>query len=345
MPVLRTFQLLLLAVLAASPLIGCGRRDNLVRDGGPTKLYDQGKKPMDATDYPSAVKSFQALQSRYPFAPETRQAQLDLIYLYYKGGQPEQAVDAAERSSARTRRIRASTTACTCAASSTSTRRPNFLEKFFRVDMSKRPPKDTMKSFSTFEDLVRRFPNSEYVPDARQRMIYLRNRLARFENYVAQYYITRGAYVAAINRSKYALEHYPGAPELEKTMQIMIDRVREARHAGSRDRREARLRGHLGRPAAHAASGQAAPRAAQRHNGTARGASAEPNGRARERELVSRRNRIAPVAAERAIAHAHAGRRLPALVLGALDHLQHAHDRRALEAERRDLRRPSSPSR
>ena len=98
----------------------------------------------------------------------------------------------------------------------------NFLEKFFRVDMSKRPPKDTMKSYSTFEELVRRFPNSEYVPDARQRMVYLRNRLARFENYVADYYITRGAYVAAVNRAKYALEHYPGAPELEKTMQIMI---------------------------------------------------------------------------------------------------------------------------
>ena len=80
-----------------------------------------------------------------------------------------------------------------------------------------------MKSYSTFEDLIRRFPNSEYVPDARQRMVFLRNRLARFENYVAEYYINRGAYVAAINRSKYALEHYPGAPELEKTMQIMID--------------------------------------------------------------------------------------------------------------------------
>ena len=62
MPVLRTFQLLLLTVLAASALIGCGRRDNVVRDGGPTKLYDQGKKQMDATDYPSAIKSFQALQ-------------------------------------------------------------------------------------------------------------------------------------------------------------------------------------------------------------------------------------------------------------------------------------------
>ena len=222
MPVLRTLQLLVFAALAASMLAGCGRRDNLVRDGGPTKLYDQGKKQMDSTDYATAIKSFQALQSRYPFAPETRQAQLDLIYLYYKGGQPEQAVDAAEAFE-RENPTHPRVDYCMYMRGVVSfDQEANFLEKFFRVDMSKRPPKDTMKSYSTFEELVRRFPNSEYVPDARQRMVYLRNRLARFENYVAEYYIARGAYVAAVNRSKYALEHYPGAPELEKTMQIMI---------------------------------------------------------------------------------------------------------------------------
>jgi outer membrane protein assembly factor BamD len=222
MPVIRTLQLFLLAVLAASALTGCGRRDNVVRDGGPTKLYDQGKKAMDATDFPTAIKSFQALQSRYPFSPETRQAQLDLIYLYYKGGQPEQAVDAAEAFE-RENPTHPRVDYCMYMRGRVYfDQEANFLEKFFRVDMSRRPPKDTMKSYSTFEDMIRRFPNSEYVPDARQRMVYLRNRLARFENYVAEYYINRGAYVAAINRTKYALEHYPGAPELEKTMQIQI---------------------------------------------------------------------------------------------------------------------------
>jgi len=223
MRALRSLQLLVLAVLAASALIGCaGHRNNLVRDGGPTKLYDQGEKQMNATDYPSAIKTFQALQSRYPFAPETRQAQLDLIYLYYKGNQPEQAIDAAEAFE-RENPTHPRVDYCMYMRGRVYfDQEANFLEKFFRVDMSRRPPKDTMKSYSTFEDMIRRFPNSEYVPDARQRMVFLRNRLARFENYVAQYYINRGAYIAAINRSKYALEHYPGAPELEKTMQIMI---------------------------------------------------------------------------------------------------------------------------
>jgi outer membrane protein assembly factor BamD len=99
---------------------------------------------------------------------------------------------------------------------------PNVLERLFRVDLSLRPPKDTLRSFSTFQELIRRFPNSEYVPDARQRMVFLRNRLTDYENHVAEYYVERGAYVAAINRAKYALEHYPEAPQLEKTLQLLV---------------------------------------------------------------------------------------------------------------------------
>ena len=218
----RIAQLILLTLLAAAALTGCGRRDNVVKDSGPAKLYDTGKKAMDGSDYGTAVKVYQALQSRYPFSPETRQAQLDLVYLYYKSGQPEQAIDAAEAFE-RENPTHPRVDYCMYMRGRIYfDQEPNFLEKFFRVDMSKRPPKQTMKSFSTFQELVRRFPDSEYVPDARQRMVFLRNRLTRYENFVAQYYVDRGAYIAAINRAKYALEHYPGAPELEKTMTIMI---------------------------------------------------------------------------------------------------------------------------
>ena len=74
-----------------------------------------------------------------------------------------------------------------------------------------------------FQELLRRFPNSAYAPDARERMIFLRNRLAAYENHVAEYYIERQAYVAAINRAKYVLEHYPGAPDTERSLEIMAE--------------------------------------------------------------------------------------------------------------------------
>src|SRR5690606_30317209 len=165
---------------------------------------------------------FTALEARYPFSPETRQALLDLIYLFYRSQQPEQAIDAAEQFE-RENRTHPRIDYCLYMLSLVYfDQAPNIIERVLKVDLSLRPPKDTMRSFSTFQELIRRFPNSEYVADARQRMVFLRNRLAEYENHVAEYYVRRGAYVAAINRAKYALEHYPEAPELERTLLILV---------------------------------------------------------------------------------------------------------------------------
>jgi outer membrane protein assembly factor BamD len=89
--------------------------------------------------------------------------------------------------------------------------------------MTERPPRDTLEAFSAFQELLRRFPDSEYAPDARERMIFLRNRLATYEVHVAEYYMRRGAYVAALNRAKYTLERYPGAPDVERSLEIMVE--------------------------------------------------------------------------------------------------------------------------
>ena len=214
-------RFLLLGLAAVVMLAGCAR-DSIVEDQGPELLYQKGYDAMDASNFAGAIQYFNALEALYPFSPETRQAQLDLIYLYYRSLQPEQAIDAAEefeRENPTHERI----DYCLYMRGLTYfDQAPNIIERLMRVDLSLRPPKDTLRSFSTFQELIRRFPDSEYVPDARQRMVFLRNRLAQYENHVAEYYVRRGAYVAAVNRAKYALEHYPEAPQLEKTLQILV---------------------------------------------------------------------------------------------------------------------------
>jgi outer membrane protein assembly factor BamD len=208
--------------LALAALYGCGGKSNVVEDQGPELLYQRGYQAMEASNYAGAIEFFTTLEARYPFSPETRQAQLDLIYLYYRSQQPELAIDAAEEFE-RENPTHARIDYCLYMKGLVYfDQAPNIIEKVLRVDLSLRPPKDTLRSFSAFQELIRRFPDSEYVPDARQRMVYLRNRLADYENHVADYYLRRGAYVAAINRAKYALEHYPGAPQLEKTLQILV---------------------------------------------------------------------------------------------------------------------------
>ena len=218
---LRIGKKTLLLGLAAAALVGCNR-SNVIEDQGPELLYQRGYEAMGASNYPGAIEYFNALGARYPFSPETRQAQLDLIYLYHRSLQPELAIDAAEQFERENPTHDRLDYCLYMRGLVYFDQAPNVIEKLLRVDLSLRPPKTTLRSFATFQELIRRFPNSEYVPDARQRMVYLRNRLAGYENHIAEYYVRRGAYVAAINRAKYALEHYPEAPQLEQTLQILV---------------------------------------------------------------------------------------------------------------------------
>jgi outer membrane protein assembly factor BamD len=82
---------------------------------------------------------------------------------------------------------------------------------------------DARESFSAFSQLIKRYPDSVYAADARQRMIFLRNRLSEHENYVAQYYLDRGAYIAALNRAEYSMQTYDGAPSVGHSIAIMAE--------------------------------------------------------------------------------------------------------------------------
>jgi len=77
------------------------------------------------------------------------------------------------------------------------------------------------ESFRDFDELIRRFPDSRYAPDARQRMVFLRNNLSFYELDVARYYLRRKAYVASANRARFAIETYPGSPELGNALEIL----------------------------------------------------------------------------------------------------------------------------
>src|SRR5262249_12384508 len=87
--VIRFGKTILLGMFMAVAIAACGRQHNIA-DAGPEKLYEQGKKAMDGSNYAGAIQYFTALGSRYPFSPEARQSQLDMIYLHYKNQQPEE---------------------------------------------------------------------------------------------------------------------------------------------------------------------------------------------------------------------------------------------------------------
>lgn len=188
----------------------------------PDKLYEKAQKLMLGGDYRGAVRYYEALEARYPFAEQSRQARLDIIYAYYKARESESAVDAADQF------IRENPThprvdyAMYIKGLTYFERAPNFLERWFRTDLTERPPQDVRRSFQEFETLIDRYPGSEYASDARQRMIFLRNRLAEYEVHIADYYLRRKAYVAAIARARFCIENFDGAPSVKDALDIMI---------------------------------------------------------------------------------------------------------------------------
>jgi outer membrane protein assembly factor BamD len=219
-------RVLLISIALTVAVTGCRNRRADEGKSGPEVIYAKAQKAIRSSSYGEAVKQLEALQSRFPFSEPARQAQLDLIYAYYKNHEVEPAVDAADTF------IRENPTnprvdyAYYMKGLVYFERQSNWLERRFKVDLSQRPPINAKKSFDAFQQLIDKYPHSDYANDSRQRMVYLRNRLADFELHVALYYMRRGAYVGALNRAKYCVDYYDGAPAVKGAMKVMVDAYR-----------------------------------------------------------------------------------------------------------------------
>jgi len=186
------------------------------------EAYETATKSIYGGNYSRGIRILEAIQSRYPFSDVSRQIQMDLMYAYYKSGQPELAIDAADAFMRENPIHPQVDYALYIKGLAYFQGEPGMLERWFRKDINKRPPKDVELSYQSLRRLVERYPASQYAPDAEQRMVFLRNRLAAYENFVADYYLRRGAYVAALNRAKNALEAYNGADSNDESLRVLI---------------------------------------------------------------------------------------------------------------------------
>ncbi len=219
-------------MLAAALLAGCagkgtGGLDQRLARLQPGPLYERAHKALLNQDYEDAIRSYEALTARYPFAPESRQARIDIIYAYYRRGEKESALDAADtfiRENPSHPRI---DYAYYLKGLIDFERTPYRFERWLRVDLTERPPSTAQKSFQAFRTVVEQYPKSAYAEDARMRMIYLRNRLADYDLNVADYYQRRGAYVAAARRAAEAIERYDGAPAVQRALAMMVECYKE----------------------------------------------------------------------------------------------------------------------
>ena len=213
------------ALFLAMLMSGCGllpeAKDETI-GWSANKLYSEAKDALNEGSYDKSIKYFEKLESRYPFGRFAQQAQIDIAYAYWKSGEPASAIAACDR------------------FIKLHPNHPNvdyvyylrglvnfnedlgYLSQISQQDITERDPKGSRESFEAFRELVTRFPDSKYTPDAILRMKYLVNALASLEVHVARYYMKRAAYVAAVNHAQYALKNYPEAPATEEALFIIV---------------------------------------------------------------------------------------------------------------------------
>ena len=218
---------LLISVLA---LAGCASTPDEGEDTNKwsaEKLFQEGKQALDAGDYEVAIEHFEKLEAKYPFGRLAEQAQLDTAYAYFKFDEPDTAISSADRFIKLHPRHDNVDYAYYLRGLASASKKDNPLANVIPQDSSLRDPSSTQKSYDYFALLVTKFPESRYTEDAIRRMGYLRNELAMHEIHVANYYVNRGAYVAAANRAKYVVSNFPRTPASRLALQILVNAYKE----------------------------------------------------------------------------------------------------------------------
>ncbi|EEQ01092.1 hypothetical protein yrohd0001_38840 [Yersinia rohdei ATCC 43380] len=217
-------------------LTGCSSNKDVVPDNPPSELYATAQQKLQDGNFKGAITQLEALDNRYPFGPYSQQVQLDLIYAYYKSAD----LPLAQASIDRFMRLNPT--------------HPNIdyvlymrgltdmalddsaLQGFFGIDRSDRDPQHAKAAFRDFNQLIQSYPNSQYATDAQKRLMFLKDRLAKHELAVAQYYTKRGAYVAVVNRVEQMLRDYPDTQATRDALPLMENAYKQLQLTAEADK-------------------------------------------------------------------------------------------------------------
>jgi outer membrane protein assembly factor BamD len=217
----RRLSPLVAPAVALMLLAGCAG-NQVDEEASAEELYEEAKQSLQVKAWPQAIQRYKTLTTRYPFGRHAEQAQLDMAYAMYKARESEQALTTLDRF------IRTYPThpnvdyAWYLKGLVHYDQAMGFLRRMFPGQVVDRDQSAARDAFMEFQELIRRFPDSRYVADARQRMVFLRNAMADHDIVVGEYYFRRGAYVAAIHRAENVIRNYPQAPANIDALELMV---------------------------------------------------------------------------------------------------------------------------
>jgi outer membrane protein assembly factor BamD len=186
-------------------------------------LYNKAHESLEKADYAAAGKAFERLIARFPSGEYNEQAQLELAYAQYKANRPDDGLSTTNRFIKTYPTNKHVDYAYYLRGLINFDRTGGAIERLLKRSdqQSRRDQAYNLQAFDDFSELARRFPDSAYTADARQRMIYLRNVLAQYEINVAEFYLRNKAYVASADRAQYVIEHYQQAPQTGDALAIL----------------------------------------------------------------------------------------------------------------------------
>ncbi len=212
----------LVTLLLASLLAACASHKGPAPVQSEREYYEAAQKGLKSGNFSKATENLEALESHYPVGAYTEQAQLELIYAKFRH------VDYAGASAAADRFIRLHPAhpqvdyAYYMRGLADYEADRDFFMRYLPVEPSWRDLSSVRDSYNNFRELVTRFPDSEYTPDARARMIFIRNQMVEAELHVARFYARKKAYLSCLNRARWVEENYPGAPQMADALALQV---------------------------------------------------------------------------------------------------------------------------
>lgn len=184
------------------------------------EFYDRAKSDFDDSQWSGAIEYYEKLKANFPYGDYAEQAYLELAYAYYRYDEPLSAMrelDEFIRLYPKHPQLAYAYYLKALAADSINS---SWLDRFV-TDPANRDTKSTLEAYRAYQEVITRYPNSQYAIVAKQRLIMITNRLARRDLIVAQYYFKRGAYLAAANRAQAVLESYPRSHSVRPALALL----------------------------------------------------------------------------------------------------------------------------
>ena len=210
-------------------LVGCQTFKNLTNKGDDAvetaekseqAYYNDAIAQIDKGRYTQAIEDLTNLRTFYPTGQYAEQALLDTMYAQYASGNYETAAASADRfinlypSNPQVSYAYYVRGVANMQGSSEGI-------KLFKINQARRDTSYLRIAFANFQELINKYPNSPYAPDAAQRMTFIYNQFAQSEMTAAEWYIERKAYVAAVNRAKWVFQYYPLSESIPEATAIL----------------------------------------------------------------------------------------------------------------------------